>query len=238
MLETAVRLATQLDTLSGSTPSAGPSLNISCARWAWTGHRERRRPPRDPHPPRAAGPDRCPGGARSTPSPTRQCSLRSSCREPATSPIGRRNPAFAPACGADGLTWDASAPDGRDRRMRRLGPGGQLRLLRLNPGPYIDVGTAAETCCSRHTVSGWGPDRSPPSAAWPSPRSSTCRWSASRVDHLSRPCGHRTAACHTTPGRTQVGRPHPVGAWLNPLRYSPPRLELRTSRGTCRPGRS
>jgi hypothetical protein len=110
---------------------------------------------------------------------------------------------------------------------------------RPTPGLKSTWAPRRRPCCSRHTVSGWGPDRSPPSAARPSPRSSTCRWSASRVDHLSRPRGHRTAACHTTPGRTQVGRPHPVGAWLNPPRYSPPRADkLRSSRGTRHPGRS
>ena len=42
-----------------------------CARWAWTRRRERRRAPRDPHPPRRAGPDRCPYRARSAPNRSR-----------------------------------------------------------------------------------------------------------------------------------------------------------------------
>jgi len=38
----------------------GTVAEYLCARSAWTGHRERHRAPRDPHPPRRAGPDRCP----------------------------------------------------------------------------------------------------------------------------------------------------------------------------------
>jgi hypothetical protein len=97
-----------------------------------------------------------------------------------------------------------------------------------NPGPYIDVGTAAATLLlAAHRAGGRPGHLLQPHG--PRRDSQAARWGASRVDHLSRPRGHRTATRHATPGRTQVGRPHPVGARLNPPRYPPPPARERAA---------
>ena len=102
-------------------------------------------------------------------------------------------------------------------------PGAQPRLLAGQPRAIHRRGHRSGDPAARgprhgaggragHLLQPRGPRHDPQAA----------RWDASRVDHLSRLRGHRAATRHATPGRTQVGRPHPMGAWLNSPRYSPP----------------